>query len=990
MKDSFCSPSSLSTSSTVSPVKSSDIPSSDSFQFASSSLDNNNNTNNNSNNITTTTTTNNNNNNNNINHSSSSSSFSNPNLNISPLNSTSVNSNHNGLHKITVQEADKLSDQSNLYMPSLYGLKPNSNSPTPSVKLSDRLNGFRMTIIEDAGLRKKQPLFDSAVPYNINFKMIQQKLNKKLYHSINELSLYMFGCYGMPISENNMTTKIHYLPSLPNMNSSVLITRLFSLDSSFKLKPHKLADNSSDWEPHPILNTDELPLYENSSIRFSIGIVIPVSTSINSVRDEITQNWSEITESLLALQNMVVLKLKNIFNSTKCKKSQIQSSPQHNMMLHNFSQNSNGLQNKPNKLNFSLYCLQSDVELYQELAAFLTRIISLLEIPRLFIDLKHSNQSLINWASTLSLWLELKDGRIYTHNDHDSHSSPPSSSHSYFNNQITTDNSPESMKYLASLLSIFLPLRNELFDDDNINENINHKIRVVIGTGNPIVSQKLIFILVGILGYQKFADLYDCFQDSNLSISRKNSIETDKISIPDATPKNDSNITLVQTKSSLLIDIPPNNFESSFKSSPLCMQHSPSVSTISASVQTQRIPVPSLNRTSSYASLQNLSSSYNNTITNSFGSQTSSSSWRNNFGSFMDRWKTSITPSPTASQFSQPLSYSSRTQTPSPNLTEYDEYPWYMNKKSANVLSSSPAPSFVSLNTSSTHQTNRFTLTNNPIINTYLANDNYKINRTTNNLLGKKYQNIVESINSEISLIMNGDFDSNVFNFDKSVLDVELKSNDVKKVDSLTEIPLPMLAGFISKYRPEFNMLSCPNNSSLENILIKSLKNDLKISKLNESNIYFVDLGLRRVNLCQMKSKDKKKMDETNELYVTKSNFKEENNFGLPPSKPDLKKSNLTKSMESGLEYHSYNIFTPYKSALPNTQIPMISSLTQTNVNAIDSILEKIACIINNFFYEINTQNFDSDVIIDKETKCCDSIRDLISELIATSDSQKS
>lgn len=917
-----------------------------------------------------------------INNNNGKSDFINP-LNLNLNSNSGSNHNHsNGLHKMATQEIDNLSNESNLHMPSLYGLNPNSSSPLPSTKLSDKLNGFRMVIIQDAGIRKKQPLFDSAVSYNMNFKMVPQKLNKKLYHSINELSLYMFGCYGMPISENNMTTKLHYLPSLTGMHSSVLITRLFSIDSSFQLKPHKISEHSSDWEPHPILSTDELPLCENFSVRFSIGIILPVSLSIESARDEITQNWLQISECLLSLQNVIVSKLRanhlSNINNSKYKKSISQSS---NSSITNFSED----QNNQAKLNFNIYCLQSEYELYQELASFLKRIISLLEIPRLFIDLKHSNQSLINWASTLSLWLELKDGRVYCQSDQDVHSPPPSTGE--FINPIASTDSSQSLKYLASLISIFLPLRNEMFGSNNY-ESIKSKVRIVVGTSNPIVSQKLIFILAGILGYEKFSEIYDSLQNSDVFTSHKSLIVSNSAPIPQV--KHESNFVLqnVQTRNNaLFVDIPPNNLEhNSIKSSPLTISHSPSVSTISANIKSQRIPIPSLQRTSSYASLQNLSSSYSKSIQNSIGSQTSSSSWRNNFGSFMDRWKNSITSSPTT-QFSQPLFHSSTTQTPSPNM-EYDEFPWFPHRRSTNMLSSSPA-SFTSTHTSNTQNTNKYSLTNNSIINTYKAHDNYKINRSTNNLLGTKFHNIVDSIDSEISSIINGDFDSNVIDSDPSVLDVTMKSNNFSEMNASTEIQLPMLAGYISQFRPEFNMLSCPVNTLVDELFIESLKNDLKFLNVNQSDIYFVNLGMRCVNVCQMKSHDKNRLHDSNKLYVTPTNGTDFANNDLPlhDSKSNSKKSNLTKSLESGLEYHSKRIFSPSKPSTSNAPLKILSSLCQENVNVIDEILGKIAFIINEFFHEINTNSYDTDFMIAKEEKCCNSIRVLILELITTVDS---
>ena len=903
------------------------------------------------------------------------------------------NGNSNGINNRTnPQETGKLSDQSGLNIPSLYGT--NVTPPTPAFKLSDKLSGFRMVVIQDAGIRKKQPLFDSAVPYNKNFTIMQQKLNKKIHHPINELSLFMFGCYGMPMSENNMTTKMHYLPSLSSMHSSVLVTRLFSLDSSFRLKPHKMSASSLDWEPHPLLETDELPLYENSSIRFSIGLVIPVSSSIESVRDEITENWLQTSDTLLTLQNLIVAKLKNIYKSqNSLKKAQShfgQSNPTYCSPNHNI----HSLSNKSTNFGFSIYSLQPEMEIYQTLGSLLSRLISLLEVPRLFIDLKHSNQSLIDWASTLSLWLELKDGR--SHHSLDIQSNGNSAD--YFNNNIYLPNSStHSIKFLASLLSIFLPLRKSLFADPLTEHTGISKLRIIIGTGNPVISQKLVFILVGILGYERFSELYEKAKKLPKQSKVEKFNEPTAVPIPISKPESDYSSSNVLTKNnSLIIDGPPQPMDINFKSSPLRMQHSPSISTISASVQTQRIPVPMLTRTSSYASLQNLSTSYGANVPNSYGSQTSSNSWRNNFGSFMDRWKSSIMSSPTTSQ----LSKSPKTESPSPNLSEYDEYPWYAHKKSNPLLS--PAPSFTSGNTTITQNGSVRRISMKTLnAGNYVSNDDYKLSRSTINLIPSSFINIVDNINVEINAIMRGEFECSISDSgNDSVMDVAIKkskpfSND-KPISSITAIPLPLLVGYISQFRPEFKMMSCPNRILQDGVFIETMKDDLKKVQLNESDVFFVNLAMRKVTLLEMKNKSAKSSNDKNEnsqLYTSKAmdidrrNFDSESSDSGSKSK-SRKKSHLSETLESSFILNDTVIFTPEKPLRNDQKIGKSSTSTiSEKVDLYDQLLEKIAYTVNNFFLDLKDSSRDT-TTIEKENECCDNIRQLIERLMSISDSE--
>lgn len=931
--------------------------------------------------------------------------------------STTNNSNSNEL-KFVLQEPG-------VSLPSLYGMQ--SSTPLPTFKLSDKLPGFRMVIIQDAGIRKKQPLFDSAVTYNKNFSIMQQKLNKKIHHSINELSLFMFGCYGMPISENNMTTKIHYLPALANMHSSVLITRLFSLDSSFKLKPHKMSENSSDWDPHPLLETDELPLYENSSIRFAIGIIIPVSSSIESIRDEITENWLQTSDTLLTLQNLIVSKLKQIYNSHNVpqKKSSYQQTINASVPLHC---------NPPSvHFGFPIYSLQTEMEIYQKLTSLLIQMISLSEIPRLFVDLKHSNQSLIDWASTLSLWLELKDGRI---NKMDEGSTFNNGSHLdyYSNNNIYISNSnassinhpnnnpTNSIKFIASLLSIFLPIRNDLFIEPEKSNRELSKLRVVIGTGNPAVSQKLVFILVGILGYEKFSDLYEEAQKLPQKSKHDLHRESNSKAIPiRMTSHHDEFRTNVLTRNnSLIIDpVTYSQMDANSASSPLRVHHSPSISTISSNVHvhSQRIPVPMLNRTSSYASLQNLSTSYGTNIPIGGNSQTPSNSWRNNFGSFMDKWKNSLTSSPTMSHFSN----SPKTETPSPNLMEYDEYPWYAtNKKSISI--SSPAPSTSSSNpafnnhtpnhshSSSTKKQSLLKLQN---LGGYIANDSYKLTRSSINLIPSNFDNIVDHIKFEINSIMNDNFDYSLEDSnDDSVVVIPMESfkeiNENKSINCVTAISLPLLVGYITEFRPQFGLMCCPNKNLHDSIFVDAMKDDLKNPLVNNSNIYFINLGMRKVSLFEFKKTSKKKSfvnedpDQDSPLYLSKpsmSNLNKKNNEDLSMDvKPKhTPKSNLSKTIQSGFELNQRTLYTP------TSDKDFDNTLAYEKIELYDHILGKIASTINAFLYEMKQDSDreeeavkdkhddddgdDDDSKIQRENECCDEIRKLIEQILCISDS---
>lgn len=924
--------------------------------------------------------------------------------------------------RISSKIPEKLLDQSNVHFPSLYGLERSSRDhnnsvnrignmvsasdlPTPSFKLSDKLSNFRMIIIQDAGIRRKQPLFDSASPFTVSHMKAPHKLNKKNFHSVNELALFMFGCYGIPMSESNMTTKIHFLPPLTNMGSSILITRLFSLDSSFELKPFTSTthDTVSDWVPHPVIDSDEIPLYENTT-RFGIGVVIPISSSIESVRDEITNNWTQISESFAIMQNQVVSSLKNQY-IIHCRSMRPQNQN---------SQNVQSLKNQSEstaKFNFPLYSLQSDVELYYALASLLTKMISLVEISRLFIDLQHSNHALINWASTLALWKELKDGRAHqpldntlmNHTNMDPMSQnglPLPSTPAYLSSQV---------KFLASLLSLFIPLRGKIFanDDDIFPHSTDslEKIRIVIGTGNPVVSEKLIFILAGILGFEKFAQLYDSseYLVAKEQSTRTNSVDTKgstteistanvtaaedttltndykshRIPIPASNPENGTAFSRsIKTRNgSLFVDSSIAPDETMGKPSALRIPHSPSVATISASVQSQRIPVPSLNRTSSYASLQNLSTSYNANVPSSLGSHSSASSWRNNLGSFMERWKNSITPSPTSSQFSHPLTPTQKIDTPSP-AAEYEEYPWY-SKKPFNMMNSPTLSSSASI-TSNTTTFNKFSLKNNPNYKSYVAiDDGYELNRTCSGLIGSKYHKVVENISSEIATIMDGYFPCTTESDGEfslvNVDEIDPLSEDNENFSYINQQKLPLLAGYITQFRPEFRLQSCPHKLLGEGVFVESMKNDFQNHKCKRSEVFFINLGMRKVTHLAM---------DNNETMSNGTNGSEQL-LGKDLSKGQLK-SNLTKHMQSGIKLHQEVLLTPSKplnGEQINSDIGTSSDLSRV-VDRMDTILEDIVRTVNEFFFKLNDIDLAGDGKEELERDCCEEIRQLIRKIL--------
>ncbi|OWB62370.1 hypothetical protein B5S29_g3295 [[Candida] boidinii] len=436
-------------------------------------------------------------------------------------------------------------------------------------KFSNNLDNFRLIIFTDSGLMFKQVLLDTKTPLKHSNEK-DSSTNKNLYHSQTELSSAMFGSSGLLINNSNSVTKIHFLRSLPNLKSSVLITRLFSLRSDFKSTKVKLEkknnnnnnnnnstdkdinvlhksfrdlkipntrknsqlSDTEDWNPNSTISLDDNPITDNSNVeitRYAIGVVVPLSTtctseniSIETVQDLIGNNWNEIENNFASLEMALTEKLRQSrvsVDSTPSAPSSVGiadvlSSNQYFNMSNQDSSSSSPTNTHLRRPEFnpnreydeskflmnvdesqsSFNRLRRDSNLFDCFNELVASLVYLTESPRLYINLQ-SNASIISWASTLSAWLEFKDIK------------PKNSTLKY--NKVGTKvpvvmDADSGFRFISLLIAILLPLRKDLFQSKPMDRTSNVTRRFVIATGNPIVSQKLIFILVGLLGYDSY------------------------------------------------------------------------------------------------------------------------------------------------------------------------------------------------------------------------------------------------------------------------------------------------------------------------------------------------------------------------------------------------------------------------------------------------------------------------------------------------------
>lgn len=889
----------------------------------------------------------------------------------------------------------------------MYGC--DSSIPSPIFKLSSRLHCFRLIVLEDEGIRTKQTLFDSAVGIKSSANsqpiLAHQNINKSFYHSLNELSTYMFGYYGILMSESYGITKIDYLPGLPSMPHSILVTRLFSLDPTFQAT-RMSSRTSDDWHGVPCVDSCGIPLHPSVSTRFSIGLVIPVGDNFRSIEVELADNWHEISLCLGGIQKAVTEELCKIYRLRKGLRAQPVASPPTSSSPHTFTSKSQASQMLKSTLSFPNFSLQANPTVNQVFLSFVLKLQHLVDVPRLFIPLQESNQQLIQWASTVASWLELKDGR-------------------YSNIEVSPPSDPSEgmgkpgLQFLANLLAIIMPARLSILQQDDTNKN--KTVRVVILTGNPIVSEKLIFLLAGLLGYDRYAikDIKEAVklnhQDSKSHSpelattsphSSSDGHSSDEGCHPSIPPPHRRNISFSASKSHPISIRPPetikpvDSVDRSEGSTPLSsssgsssltargwvpptkaysiVSDSPSVQGLS-NVTAQRISIPRLRRESSYASLQNLSTSY--------GTQhaTSSSSWRSSFylGSFMDHWKfggASGKGSGKSSVFSSPDSPVRREFTPAIDRTpspaaEYTEYPWKQSgsgmtpvHRSFSRDSATFSPSFAppsckmrfgaySAEAGSSH-TSAF----NRVFAHYSTKQKFCMSRNATRLTAM-YERQISAVDSVVDEILN-----------KEALD--LKWNSVENHPEVLDVGplpapnclmcpeayrLPPLIGYTEKFQSEFSLLSCAQFAGVESTILEAMSGDVRrMGSESESVTYIVNLRRREVKLVRVEGR---------------RNYQEKDGY-----QPKVTQSRLTSSLRGIHRPKTEMLFSPFMQQRNLDKLTYAPS--ETLVDRYDGLLNAISGTITRFFKtQMKKEEVGEDDGRIDEDRCCKKIRQLIVEL---------
>ncbi|KAG7895629.1 hypothetical protein KL936_000337 [Ogataea polymorpha] len=657
----------------------------------------------------------------------------------------------------------------------LYG--PGNTVPVATFRLSDKSSLCRLVVVQDSGIRSKQTLFDSALSLRpgVSEASSPAYLNKSFHHPTSELAALMFGYYGILLNETISTTKLHYLPPLAAMPASMLVTRLFSVNSSFRLC--ESGNGDPDWAPKPCVYSRSAPMCDEAPTRMAFGLIVPIGRDQNA-HEILTNHWPEIAGHLESTQKLIVAKLRSLASLGRpCAGS---------------------------KPSFPAGCLQKEPDLVHSLHLFVRSLVFLIETPRLYVPLKQSDSTLCRWAVAVATWLELKDGR---------HPSLALLQAPIQESQSTSPSHPCSpvvgLKFLATLLTLILPHRREIVDGP-LNYLTRRSVRVVLLTGNPVVSQKLVLILAGIFGYDHFT--------FSKSLEKDDDTDTDPGHSPTASKPIPIQRTAYHDDSSSESMSPEMTFSSgSTKGWEIPSKATPIISNspkFTEFAKPERQPMSQVRRASSYASLQNLSTSYGSQST------TMSSSWRNrlHFGSFMERWRSGLGES---------------VEVTPPAVAEYDEYPW----KSV----SSGAGNFSRLTRD---------------LGSLDLDKEKAVVRTT-------YE--IPSVGERVDLaqlVMAADvhFEAVDLAGGAKVLDIAPLALKISRPQVL-----PLMTGFIDQYRPEFSLQACPVHYNLEGQIGESMRDDCaRLGPKAISRTFVINLKQREVKLMEMHYCAETETGETN------------------------------------------------------------------------------------------------------------------------------
>jgi hypothetical protein len=390
--------------------------------------------------------------------------------------------------------------------------------------------------------------------------------------------------------------------------------------------------------------------------------------------------------------------------------------------------------------------------LFKQLIVSMKNVVS---IPRLLLGITQYDCIFQNWCFEVNNWIEIKDG------------------------------SRNGMKFLPTLLTLVNGIKKQM-----VNQDSNELVRVVIMAMNPIVVQKLIFILSGLLPYD--IDLRTEITDEPIQSQSIPIRAQDTPSIPIKAKESPTTPSVINKGWEI-----PNT-------------PSRSIATTTSIMTPSRIQP--LSTSSSMAQLSSSLQSHNSL----------SSSLSRGF-QLLSNWKNSLDSTNSSGQ-----SYRS----PSPNM-EYDEYPWTYSSTSQPVNPGSLPRTISSFDVNAHMAKLKRTMLKLPHIerNTVNVINPNTINKTRHELMGLMNRDL--SMNMEIDPI-------------KSVSILNVSYDDGDMINERKFQTLPPLCGYIPEFTPGFKLQACPLSPEIESKISTTMKSDL--AQYSKTRTIFVSLRVREIH----------------------------------------------------------------------------------------------------------------------------------------------
>jgi hypothetical protein len=390
--------------------------------------------------------------------------------------------------------------------------------------------------------------------------------------------------------------------------------------------------------------------------------------------------------------------------------------------------------------------------LFKQLIVSMKNVVS---IPRLLLGITQYDCIFQNWCFEVNNWIEIKDG------------------------------SRNGMKFLPTLLTLVNGMKKQL-----VNQDSNEMVRVVIMAMNPIVVQKLIFILSGLLPYNIVlrTEINDePIQSQSIPIRAQ-----DTPSIPIKTKESPTTPSVINKGWEI-----PNT-------------PSRSIATTTSIMTPSRIQP--LSTSSSIAQLSSSLQSHNSL----------SSSLSRGF-QLLSNWKNSLDSTNSSGQ-----SYRS----PSPNM-EYDEYPWTYSSTSQPVNPGSLPRTVSSFDVNAHMAKLKRTMLKLPHI------ERNTVNVINPNTMNKTRNELMELMNRDLSMNLEIDPIKSV-----SILNVSYDDGDM--INQRKFQTLPPLCGYIPEFTPGFKLQACPLSPEIESKISTTMKSDL--AHYSKTRTIFVSLRVREIH----------------------------------------------------------------------------------------------------------------------------------------------